>query len=558
MLLKMNLLLVLTVFVALLAIVACGGSEDAEHLTARKLSSDESVMRKSLALEDSLISRVSSAFRGEEGRPAPPPVTPTPAPRIPRPAPVPTAAPAAAAPVAQTLGEAVVVDVYEVSGSTAQLVSQERIIVRTVEATIVVDDVQDAVDRITVLAKELDGWVVSTNQVEKHRGFISFRVPADTLDTATARLREMAFEVRALMSHSQDVTDEYVDLTARLDSQEATEEALFRLLERAETVEAALKVRQTLSEVQQEVESLKGRIKLLEETSAFSLVSVHLELKPMEMAVNEIGDKTAGVDDSVRFRAFFKPPEGIEEFEYTWDFGDGERARGNQTAPTEREDTRVTATVTHRYQDEEDSPFIVQFRIAGSGEAGAAEGETTFMVNVTRIPNIVVFAGESITVDEGEEVQFSGSFTRPPGLKEIEYQWDFGDGSEPATGGLGAGITTVTAAHVYENHRPFTYPVTLTITAESETGTLEGSNSLDVWVKERPGWVFSGWSFSDQGRSAVRFLSGIGQAALIVVIWAAILSPAWLIVGGGGYWLIRKRRARRRPSDTAQGEVEVE
>ena len=344
-----------------------------------------------------------------------------------------------------------------------------------------------------------------------------------------------------------------------MDSQEATEEALFRLLERAETVEAALKVRQTLAGVQEEVESLKGRIKLLEETSAFSLVSVSLELKPVDMAVDEIADKTIGIDEGVRFRAFFKPPEGIEAFSYTWDFGDGATVRSRQTAPTEMEDTRVTATVTHRYQDDEDSPFIVQLRIEGSGEAGAAEGETTFMVNVTRVPDIVVFAGERMTVEEGEEVEFSGSFTRPPGLNEVEYEWDFGDGSEPATGTLGRDATTVIATHVYENHRPFAYQATLTVTAESETGTLEGSSSLTIRVREVPGWMSSGWDFGDQGKSAVRALSAIGQGALIVVLWAAILSPAWLVVGGGGYWLMRRFKARRRSTafDSDAGEAQA-
>ena len=49
----------------------------------------------------------------------------------------------------------------EASSEThAQLVNQERIIVRTVEATIVVTDVQGSTDRITALARELDGWVV--------------------------------------------------------------------------------------------------------------------------------------------------------------------------------------------------------------------------------------------------------------------------------------------------------------------------------------------------------------------------------------------------------------
>ena len=527
--------------VALLAVTACGGSDESTGWDLLR-SSDESAGHLG-----------APGAPGVPGAPEPPAAAATPAPRevvvnkAMTAMAAPAAAPAAPAPrLVRVSEQAAAVDIEASSETLAQLVNQERIIVRTVEATIVVTEVQGSMDLITAMVRGLGGWVVSTNRFEKHRGFISFRVPAEALDKATARLREMAVEVKAEVSDSRDVTDEYFDLRARLDNQKATEEALLKLLGRAETVEAALKVQQTLTGVQEEVERLQGKIKLLEETSAFSLVSVNLELEPVDMAVEEIADKTTGVGERVRFRAFFKPPEGIEDFSYTWDFGDGESIRGHQTAPTEKEDTRVTATVTHRYRDEEDSPYIVQFEIQGSGEAGAAEGDTTLMVEVTRIPDIVVFAGESIAVDEGEEVEFSGSFTRPPGLNEVEYRWDFGDGSEPATGMLGVGITTAVATHVYEHHRPFSYQATLTITAESEAGTVEDSSSLDVRVREMPGWVITGLSFSDQGKTAVRTLSAVGQGALIGVIWVALLSPAWLVVGGGGYWLIRRYKGRQR------------
>ena len=538
--------------VALLAVTACGGSDEDGG------GSDEDAGWDLLRYADD----PSVGHPGAPGAPAAPAAAAAPAPRevvVEEAMAVlaaPAAAPAAPAPrLARVSEQAAAADIEASSETHAQLVNKERIIVRTVEATIVVTDVQGSMDRITALARELGGWVVSTNRFEKHRGFISFRVPAEDLDKATARLREMAVEVKAEVSDSRDVTDEYFDLRARLDNQEATEEALLKLLGRAETVEAALKVQQTLTGVQEEVERLQGKIKLLEETSAFSLVSVNLELEPVDMAVEEIADKTTGVGERVRFRAFFKPPEGIEDFSYTWDFGDGESIRGHQTAPTEKEDTRVTATVTRRYRDEEDSPYIVQFEIQGSGEAGAAEGDTTLMVEVTRIPDIVVFAGESIAVDEGEEVEFSGSFTRPPGLNEVEYRWDFGDGSEPATGMLGVGITTAVATHVYEHHRPFSYQATLTITAESEAGTVEDSSSLDVRVREVPGWVITGLSFGDQGKTAVRTLSAVGQGALIGVIWVAILSPAWLVVGGGGYWLIRRYKGRRRSTSAGSSDV---
>ena len=503
------------------------------------------------------------------GVPAPAPAM---APAAPRPRPEP--APAAAAVLRvekEVVAEAVEAMSVEAEGAiaasvsdqaVAQLVTQERIIIRTVDMSIVVTDIQTTADAISAIARDLGGWVVSTNRFQKHRGFISFRVPAERLLQVIGTLRDMAVEVKSELTDSRDVTDEYFDLKARLDNQEATETALVRLLDRADTVEEALNVQQALTEVREQVERLQGSIKLLEETSAFSLFRVNLELKPLDMTVDDIADKTAGVGESVRFRAFFKPPEGIEDFFYTWDFGDGGILEGHQTAPTEDKDTRVTATVAHRYGDERDSPFIVQFEINGSGEAGAAMGEKTLMVNVTKVPEIVVFAGESVIVDQGQEVEFSGSFTRPQGLGEVKYTWDFGDGTEAAIGVLEAGVTNAVAIHIYKDDRPFPYSATLTITAESEAGDIDGVSSVNVFVTETQGWVIAGWSASDQGKTAVRALSGVGQVVVSVLIWVAILSPAWLLVGGALVWagraFIRRRRRRAASRDALQTESDEE
>ena len=109
-----------------------------------------------------------------------------------------------------------------------------------------------------------------------HRGFIAVRVPAERLDEVVGRLRGIAAEVVSEVSSSRDVTDEYVDLTSRLGNLQAAEAALLRLFDRAQTVEEALDVRRTLTDVQGEIEVLKGRIAFLEQTSAFSLVNVTL------------------------------------------------------------------------------------------------------------------------------------------------------------------------------------------------------------------------------------------------------------------------------------------
>ncbi len=424
----------------------------------------------------------------------------------------------------------------------ASLVAQERIIVRTVDMDLEVPDVSAAMDSVADLALELGGWVVGTDRRVKHLGFVSIRVPADRLEEAILRLRDMADDVKSEVTNSRDVTDEYVDLGARLKNQQVTEEALIRLLNRAEDVEAALQVQQTLTRTQEEIERLQGRIAFLEQTSAFLLLSVNLMLSPLELEVDGGIDQAVSVGVIARFRASFKPPEDMDEFSFTWDFGDGSPLqRSTRTAPTTDEDTRVTATVTHIYGDDRDSPFIAEVEITASGDIGVAEGSDTLIVSVTRVPTIDVFAGESRSVGQGQEIEFTGSFTRPEGLSEVAFEWDFGDGSAPVTNSLEDGATSAVATHTYPDHRPRPFTATLTITGKSDSIDVEGEGSVSVFVSEGSGWTIVGWSIGESIKGGVRGLSAVGLALAIFGLWAGIFSPLW-IAGIAIIVLVRRRR----------------
>ena len=428
----------------------------------------------------------------------------------------------------------------------AALVSQLRIIVRTVDMTLVVEDVPQAVNNVTELAEKAGGWLVSSDRSQKHFGFVSVRVPAETLDETIENLRGFAVEVEAEIMNSRDVTDEYVDTTARLTNFEATQDALLRLLERADKVEDALQVQNELTKVQGEVERLQGRIKFLEETSAFSLVNVRLNLAPIDMDVEAGPDLAASLGRVARFRATFNPPEDMEEFTFTWDFGDGSRQiTETRTAPTQDEDTRITATVTHVYSDDDrDAPFtyIAEIEMMGFGDGGVAEGKDSLNVTVTKIPSIEVFAGNSQTTEQGKKIEVDGSFTRPEGLRELAFKWDFGDGSAPITGELAEGVTRATAEYTYADHRPFPYTATLTVTGQSDAGEIEASGQVNIFVTESDDWVLSGWSTSDTSKAATRALSAVGAVMATGLIFAAIFSPLWLIAGAVVVVLWRRRR----------------
>ncbi len=444
---------------------------------------------------------------------------------------------------AQAAGSGALQDIGDTQQQTAQFAIQKRIIIYTVDMTLEIVDVATSVDEVGAMAREMGGWIVSTSRAERHLGFISVRVPAERLDEAVARLRGMAVDVQAENANSRDVTDEYVDLTSRLGNLEATETALLRLFDRAATVEEALDVQRTLSQVQGEIEVIKGRLNFLEQTSAFSLVNVTLVLEPQSMEIDAGGDQIAGVGQTVRFRALFKPPEGIDRFSYVWDFGDGSGPYySDRTAPTADEDTRVTAPVTHVYYDVENSPYFAEITMTGTGDAGVAEAKASVVVTVSEIPVITVFAGSTITIEEGEEGEFSGSFTSPEGVSDLKFRWTFGDGTSPVTGDVEPGVTTATATHLYANYRPAPYTATLVITGKTDAGDIRASDRIEVFVTEKEGLVVGGWSAGDTGRSAVRALSAVGAVLAQAAIWVGIFSPVWIAVLVVGYFVRRRMR----------------
>ncbi len=194
----------------------------------------------------------------------------------PAPAPRPAPAPTIIIPPAEG-GEAV----YKDAGAgLVPSTAEERMIVRTGEMSLVVADVVDARDEIARLAVRLDGYVVSSRiwgEEREIRGSISIRVPDDRFESVLAEMRDLAVRVSSESTDSRDVTEEYVDLGARLGNAEATEQQYLALLEKASDVEDILRIYERLSRVRNEIEQIKGRMQYLERTSSMSLINVHLE-----------------------------------------------------------------------------------------------------------------------------------------------------------------------------------------------------------------------------------------------------------------------------------------
>ena len=153
--------------------------------------------------------------------------------------------------------------------------------------------------------------------------------------------------VESEITTSKDVTAEYFDSQSRLRNLRATETAMLTLLERAPNARDALEIRKTLSEVQEEIEILLGRLKLLEETSAFSLVNVAMRVERVDLRVDAGADRTVSIGQTVRFKATFRTPDESANYNVVWNFGDRSRPIFDTfTAPTSE-----TGNSRHRLGD---------------------------------------------------------------------------------------------------------------------------------------------------------------------------------------------------------------
>ena len=168
----------------------------------------------------------------------------------------------------------------------------ERLIIKNGDLALRVEDVPAATAAVSTLASEAGGFVVSssTSGLERDlRAYITIRVPAERFETTLNQLEALAVRVLSHSVSGSDVTEEFVDLEARLRNLEATRDRLLDMLNKATRVQDALDVNLALSDVQGQIEQIQGRMRFLSESAAMSTINVSLEPVPVTPVLDEDG-----------------------------------------------------------------------------------------------------------------------------------------------------------------------------------------------------------------------------------------------------------------------------
>lgn len=161
-----------------------------------------------------------------------------------------------------------------------------RKIIKDADITLEVDSPLEIRRRVVSIAEARGGFVVTSESKQRSSDDPSqqvtdvslvIRVPESQFGPTRDEILKLGGRVLDSKDTGQDVTEEFIDLEARIKTQVALEAQFMEIMKQARKVEDALEVQRQIAEVRTEIEKLQGRKGFLENRSSLSTITVNLK-----------------------------------------------------------------------------------------------------------------------------------------------------------------------------------------------------------------------------------------------------------------------------------------
>lgn len=183
----------------------------------------------------------------------------------------------------------------------------DRKIIRNADLTIEVASPPETQHRIVSIAEAHGGFVVTSEAKQRDGGDsanrtldikLVVRIPEDQFGGALDKIRGLATNLNHENVTGQDVTEEFIDLEARIKTQKALEAQFLQIMRQTGKIVDALEVQRQIADVRTEIERLEGRKRFLENRSSLSTITVNIQAPKPIITVTETGFRQS-VRDSV-------------------------------------------------------------------------------------------------------------------------------------------------------------------------------------------------------------------------------------------------------------------
>ena len=152
----------------------------------------------------------------------------------------------------------------------------DRKIISTASLTMEVENTESAFKEITQIVQVSGGFISSSSIYEvsgRNNGEITVKVPQKNFYSSIEQIEALG-TVKSKQISGQDVTEEFIDLSARLGNLKKQETRLQEILDMAVTVTDVLEVEYELERVRGEIERLTGRLNFINRSVEMSTISI--------------------------------------------------------------------------------------------------------------------------------------------------------------------------------------------------------------------------------------------------------------------------------------------
>ncbi len=153
-----------------------------------------------------------------------------------------------------------------------------------------VEDIEDAIDSMKSVNTQYLAQI--TNIYDHGKGndrvvVITTKVEVSEFEKYYESLREIEGDIYDANLSTTDVTEEYIDITSRLNNLRNTEQQLTKIMETAETVTDILAVQRELNTVRGEIESYEQRKRYFDSQTDYSYMSVTFSVDKTGLNITE-------------------------------------------------------------------------------------------------------------------------------------------------------------------------------------------------------------------------------------------------------------------------------
>lgn len=162
----------------------------------------------------------------------------------------------------------------------ANNVAKNRKIIYTATMEVVVEIFDGVEKKIDTIVKKHQGFVASANlgrmRGERRNGSWTVRIPVDQYDSFLGAVGDIGIPA-SLNQTASDVTEEFVDLEARIANKKKLETRIIELLEnRDDALKNVLEVERELARVREEIERMDGRLRYLKDQTSLTTVTIEV------------------------------------------------------------------------------------------------------------------------------------------------------------------------------------------------------------------------------------------------------------------------------------------